>query len=385
MAEETFRSGLLDFSIKLYRTYADKGYDNVFFSPYSISAALLLANLGANNETEKQIRDALGASSIPKADIHVQHKQLENSLSAETKGTTKLSVANRIFTKLGLTVDDAYKASSNHYYGSDIELLDFVGEPEQSRQYINKWVEEQTMGKIQDLLPAGIIRPDALLVLINAVYFKGKWQHPFDPFFTRESSFYVTRNNKVPVNTMCLTETLKYTHDDVAGYSAVKLQYMNSNIAMIFILPNEKEGLTDIEKQLNAKFITNVFKALGKVFPVTVRLVIPKFKMETQYQLENDLQRLGIVDMFDAHTADFSAMLPKTTEAFISSAVHKAFVAVDEEGTEAAAATDFEPPCLGAFFRQPKEFIADHPFLFLITEATSNSILFIGRFVRPPT
>ena len=168
MAEASFKEGLQDFCVKLYQIYAE-GADNIFLSPYSISAALLLTGLGADKETERQIRAALGAGSISKTEIHRQYKQLESALNAETSGTTSLSIANRIFTKLGLLVDETYKADSKKYYGSGIELLDFLGEPEKSRQHINRWAEDQTGGKIRDLVPSGGIASFSLMVLVNAI------------------------------------------------------------------------------------------------------------------------------------------------------------------------------------------------------------------------
>lgn len=385
MAEVSFKEGLQEFCVKLYQIYA-KGGDNVFLSPYSISAALLLTGLGANKETERQIRAALGAENISKSEIHRHYKQLESALNAETSGTTTLSIANRIFTKLGLLVDETYKSDSKKYYGSGIELLDFVGEAEKSRQHINGWVESQTRGKIQDLVPSGAIRPKSLMVLVNAIYFKGKWRKPFEADSTGKREFYVTKVNRANVDMMHAQERLKYVNNDAAGYSAVELPYKDGNIAMVFILPKEIEGLKGLEKQIDAKFMSNLFNALRQAERPEVCLGIPKFKMETQYKLETDLPRLGIVDMFDVKSADFSAMLPNTPNAFISDAIHKAFVEVDEEGTEAAAATAMMM-MVGCSFNpeRPKEFIADHPFIFMIRDTGSDTVLFIGRYLAPPS
>ena len=384
MAEVSFKEGLQEFCVKLYQIYAEGG-DNIFLSPYSISAALLLTGLGANKETEKQIRAALGAGNISKSEIHRHYKQLESALNAETSGTTCLSIANRIFTKLGLFVDETYKADSKKYYGSGIELLDFVSEPEKSRQHINDWVEAQTMGKIKDLVPRGAIGPLSLMVLVNAIYFKGKWRKPFEADSTKKKDFHVTKTNRATVHMMHAQERVRYVSNDAAGYSAVEMPYKDGNIAMVFILPNEIEGLKSLEKQIDVKFMSNLFDALKQAGAPEVILAIPKFKMETKYKLEKDLPRLGIVDMFNVKAADFSAMLPNTPDAFISDAIHKAFVAVDEEGTEAAAATAMMM-MLGCALNQeqPKKFIADHPFIFMIRDTQSDTVLFIGRYLAPP-
>ena len=201
MAEISFKTGLHDFCVRLYRIYAE-GTGNIFLSPYSISAALLLTDLGADNETDRQIRAALGAENVPKTEIHGQYRQLESALNEETRGTTRLSIANRIFTKHGLVVDETYRENSKKFYGSGIELLDFIGQPEQSRQHINRWVEEQTMGKIRDLLPGGSIGPLSLMVLVNAIYFKGKWLKPFKRYGTRKQHFHITNGKKTTIDMM---------------------------------------------------------------------------------------------------------------------------------------------------------------------------------------
>ena len=245
-------------------------------------------------------------------------------------------------------------------------------------------MEDQTRGKIRDLLPGGSIGPLSLMVLVNAIYFKGKWLKPFKAYSTRKSVFNLTKSKQVTVHMMNGKERVNYVLDDVTGYSAVELPYRDGNIAMVFILPKEIDGLKSIEKQIDVKFMANVSNALKQAEKPEVILGIPKFKMETQYLLEKDLSRLGIVDMFDVNTADFSVMLPSQPDAFISDAIHKAFVEVDEEGTEAAAATAMSMKAGCAFNpERPKVFIADHPFMFMIRHTRSDTVLFMGRYVTP--
>ena len=375
--------GMKDFCIKLYGIYVERG-GNMFLSPFSISAALLLADLGADGETEKQIRAVLSSGTVSKDEIHRQYKQLEIALNVETSGTTTLSIANRIFSKLGLTVDEGYKVKSKEFYGSGIELLDFDGGAENSRLYINKWVEGKTRNKIRDLLPVGAIESRTLLVLVNAIYFKGKWLKPFNSYSTEKGNFFPAKSETIEVDMMNGQERVKYVLDENVGYSAVELLYKDGNIAMILILPKEVEGLADIEKQLESGLMTDISKKLRSAECPEVILRIPKFKMETTYELKDDLPKLGIIDMFNRTAANFSSMLPNTPEAFISSAIHKAFIKVDEEGTEAAAATAMIMTCFAMPLEQPKQFIADHPFIFLIRDTKSESILFMGRYVTPP-
>lgn len=384
MAEAQLAVCLNDFCVKLYWIYAVRD-GNIFLSPHSISAALLLADLGAEGETNKQIRTTFGLESIPKLEVHKAYKQLESALNAEKGELISLSSANKIFSKSGLKVDERYVSLSKEYYGSGVEMLDFKNEAEKSRVRINKWVEDRTESKIQNLLPSGSIGPLSLLVLVNAIYFKGKWINPFQSFRTLKEHFYLTKRNTVPVDMMHDKQNLKYVRDKEVGYSAVELRYQGGNITMVFILLNEIEGLGDIEKKMDSGLITDISRMLKVAGRPEVILEIPKFKMETMYELERDLPKLGITDMFNQRAANFSAMFPETN-VFISSAIHKAYIEVDEQGTEAAAATALVVTTLHeARFEQPNYFIANHPFIFLIREAKSDTILFMGRYIRPPT
>ena len=383
MAHSSLADGIFDFSVKLY-CLLKEGDGNIFISPYSISAALLLTDLGARGKTDTEIRNALGVGGISNTDTHKQYKQLESQLKAETKGTTTVSIANRIFSKLDLEVDEEYQNKSNEYYDSGLELLDFIGDPEKSRNHINKWVEEQTRNKIKNLLPPGTIGPLSLLVLVNAIYFKGEWQYPFEGHSTRKSDFHLKVGNTTKVDMMNGEEKVKYVMDSSAGYSAVELPYKNCNVAMVIILPEAIDGLATLEKKLDS-VLGDMMQKLKQANRPDVILGIPKFKMEAQYKLEKMLPQMGIVDMFDPKAADFSAMLPNTPDAYISEAVHKTFVEVNEKGTEAAAATAMVM-MLGCALplEPPKRFVADHPFIFLIRDTRTDTILFMGRYVSPP-
>ena len=341
--------------------------------------------MGANGKTETEIRAALGADNLAKTDIHKHYKELEGQLNDETKGTTSLSIANRIFTRLGLQIDKEYTKNSKEYYNSGIDELYFIGEAENSRIHINKWVEEQTQQKITDLLPPGTIGRDSLMVLVNAIYFKGEWLKPFDGSDTIKSAFHLNVGTKKRIDMMFSEEYLKYTLDNDIGYSAVELPHKNCSIAIVIILPNAIDGLANLERKLDPTLLRDILQKVGKANQTEVDLGIPKFKMETNYKLEKVLPKLGIVSMFDPNLADFSAILPKTLEAFIGDAIHKTFVEVNEKGTEAAGATAtvMHVGC-DMMFEPIKKFIANHPFLFLVTDTRTDTILFIGRYKSPP-
>ena len=384
MANAQLTEGMMDFSVKLYKIFSEKD-GNMFMSPYSISAALLLADLGASRNTEAQIRTALEAGNISKEEVHTQYKTIETKLKAETKGTTTLAIANKIFTKLGLTVDENYITKTKDYYGGAFEQLCFGREPEKSRKHINEWVEKHTRDKIKDLLPAGSLGPLSLLVIVNAIYFKGDWLECFEKSSTKKTNFYVGVEKTTKVDMMYAEQKLRYITDDNLGYSAVELPYKDGSITMVFILPTQQDGLSELEKMLDSSCLRNVCALIKTAQRPEVILGIPKFKMEAEYSLTEALPRLGIVDMFDSTTADFSAMLPTTPDAFVSAAIHKAFVEVNEEGTEAAAATAMLMVCNSYIPPTPKKrFIADHPFIFLIRETSTDTILFMGRYVQPP-
>ena len=377
-------NGILDFSARLYGLLASQD-GNIFISPYSISAALLLTDLGANGKTETEIRAAFGAENVAKTEIHKYYKELEGQLNDETKGTTSLSIANRIFTRLGLEIDKEYTKNSKEYYNSGIDELDFICAAENSRNHINKWVEEQTRNKITNLLQPGTIGRDSLMVLVNAIYFKGEWLKPFDGSDTRKSDFHLNVGTKKRIDMMFSKERLKYTLDNDIGYSAVKLPYKDCSIAMVIILPNAIDGLANLEKKLDPTLLRDILQKVGKANRPEVQLGIPKFKMEANYKLETVLPKLGIISMFDSNMADFSAILPKTPDAFISDAIHKTFVEVNEKGTEAAGATAMVVRLGSAMpLEPPKRFIADHPFLFLITDTRTDAVLFMGRYQSPP-
>ena len=384
MAGAHLKDGLTDFSVNLYRIIAGKNQtSNIFISPYSISAALLLADLGADGNTEEEIRATLGVGGISKDDVHKQYKELQEKLNAETKGTTSLSIANRIFIRLGLNIDATFQTQVQEYYGSGVEGLDFINKSEKSRIHINEWVEKQTRNKIQRLLPPRAIGPVYLMVLVNAIYFKGEWLKPFKGSLTKKSNFH-TMGKTVKVEMMSGKERVKYLEDESGAYSVVELSYKDCNIVMDIILPTAIDGLSRMEKNLDLSFMKQISQKLRSVGRPEVILGIPKFKLEEQYELEHILPQLGIADMFHPENANFSTMIPCISEVFINAVIHKSFIEVNEKGTEAAAATAMvmAPGCAPPR-EQPKTFIADHPFIFLIRDSRTDAVLFWGRYSNP--
>ncbi|KAK3608154.1 hypothetical protein CHS0354_034113 [Potamilus streckersoni] len=373
--------GLTAFSLNLYKLFME-GEENIFLSPYSVCAAMLLAHLGSKGNSEAQIRKVLGLDQMEVEVMHKEFQKMRKVLNAKTAKSTTLAIANRIFAKMGLSVRKEYTEKSLLYHGSEMECLDFAGESEKSRLRINAWVEEQTRQKIKDLLPAGSINSLTLVVLVNAVYFKGDWDTKFDPQKTEKNDFHISMAETVKVDMMHAKRKCRFLKNDELKYSALMLPYKDGNLSMVIVLPYENDGLKGVEKALNAHALSSFCEDLAHGGRPEVIIALPKFKMEITYELTKTLPKLGISDILQSTKADFGAMLDGHPDAFISDVIHKTFIDVNEEGTEAAAATGMMMRCM-AMPLPPEEFIADHPFLFLIRDNDTGAILFIGRYARP--
>ena len=385
MTHANLQDSLMDFSVQLFKEFAElKPVCNLLISPYSITAALLLVNLGADSTTEEQIRVAVGAGNISKEDVHKQYKELEEKLNAEINGTTSLSIAMRIFIRLGFVVNNMFQREAEEEFGSRVEKLDFINEPDQSRLHINEWVEQQTKNKIQNMLSPWAIGQMTSMILVNAIYFEGEWSQPFNGSLTKKSDFYVM-DKTVKVEMMSGKERVKYLEDESGAYSVVELSYKDCNIVMDIILPTAKDGLSRMENILNLSFMKQLSHKLKSAERPEVILGIPKFKLEDQYNLEYIFRQKKITHMFLPDAANFSPMLKPDTGAFISAVKHRSLIEVNEKGTGAVASTDIvmAPGCAPPT-EQPKTFIADHPFMFLIRDLSSDAFLFWGRFSTPP-
>uniref|UniRef100_K1QZP2 Serpin B9 n=1 Tax=Magallana gigas TaxID=29159 RepID=K1QZP2_MAGGI len=369
-------SAVTDFSFELYRVLC-KESENLFFSPYSISAALMFTMLGAKGASEEQIKQVLGVAGVPNP--HQAYQKLHAILMSKSRDGVKLAIANRIFSKLGLMIKKSYKKESLEHYHSEIELLDFVGDPKASSTRINTWVEDQTNGKIQCLIPEEQLQL-SLIVLINAIYFKGDWENAFEVSNTKREPFQISETELGTVEMMNMeTDTWLIGMSKPLDCQVLNLPYKGGELSMIIVLPNKVDGLSTLESNLSA----DAFRKLTKeMYHERVIVSIPKFKLKSSFELNKVLRGMGIIDIF-TRKADFGAMLESPPDgACVSDVIHKAFVEVNEEGTEAAAASWIgcvnrcEPP-------EPMVFKADHPFLFFIREHLTGTVLFIGRFLKP--
>jgi serine protease inhibitor len=364
-----------DFAANLYQQLASRD-GNLFFSPYSISNALAMTYGGAKGNTANEMKTTLRFQLEPER-LHPTFGKLILALDGDGKKRDfQLNIANRLwgqkdygflpdFTKLGQT-----------HYNAGLEEVDFINKAEEARQTINTWVEKKTNDKIKNLIPAGVLTVDSRLVLTNAIYFKAPWSSPFDPKQTRPGKFQLLDGKTAEVPMMHMKKMGRFAAHD--GFSVVEMPYGNMrDTSMIVILPKEAKGLADVEKRLTAQ---NLAKWTSKMGGFEIDLKIPKFKMTLEISLKETLQKLGMKDAFAAGTADFSGIATRE-KLFITAVLHKAFVDVNEAGTEAAAATAV---VVGTTSLPPSAtFHADRPFLFLIRDNRTGSVLFLGRVVNP--
>jgi len=369
------------FTADLYRKLA-AGQGNLAASPASVALALAMAYAGAGGETATQMHGALRLT-LDAGASHRAFGTLLRQWQPQQSQSHKLNVANRLFSSNKLALREAYKTITKDYYAAPVEALDFAGAAETSRQHINDWVGDQTRNKIQNLIPEGAIKADTQLVLANAVYFKGHWSLPFTEKKTADETFHAPGGD-IEVPMMHQQRRLPYHEAD--GIKVLELGYQGGAMAMTFLLPNDNDGLGKLEAKLNADNLARWTKsAAAAIYKVTVAL--PRFKIEPSgsIALTKPLSELGMPLAFDATKADFREIAaPSGPNLYIEEIFHKAMVDVNERGTEAAAATggvmfptSLPPPA------EPRDFIADHPFIFLIRDTKSGVVLFIGRVVKP--
>lgn len=365
-------AGNTAFAIDLYhRLRTAEG--NLFFSPYSISTALAMTYAGARGATEAQMADVLHFD-LPPAELHPAFAALEAHFGQlQRAGDIALHVANSLWPLTGYGFLQAYLDLCLRCYGVSITPVDYVRDAEAARRQINAWVEAKTLDKIKDLLQPRHVRPDTTLVLVNAIYFKGNWLNPFDPEETLDGGFRLPDGRSVTVSLM--SQRARFGYGQADGVQILELPYVGEALSMLILLPKQVDGVTSLEETLTAETLAGWTAGLRDL---NVDVTLPRFKLSGRFDLEDTLMAMGMVDAFSGQ-ADFSGMTGART-LFISKVVHKAFVEVNEEGTEAAAATAV---VMGRGVSQTPVFRADHPFLFLIRDRASGSILFLGRLMDP--
>ncbi|XP_050986642.1 leukocyte elastase inhibitor-like [Labeo rohita] len=427
------------FSLNLFKKINEKDASkNVFYSPLSISSALAMVSLGAKGNTAAQMFKVLCFTNPPKpADaatsgshqqpqkpqitcgVKGQHgpsmmqqtqkfelppelkKQAQSAPGQKTEeqihsGFNKLmselnkpgvpyalSLANGLYVDQSYQFVDKFLNDAKRYYEAGLEKVDFIKKSDASRVDINKWVEKKTQGKIKDLLPHGSIDAMTRLVLVNAIYFKGNWERKFPKEATVDGQFKLNKNQTKPVKMMNQKAEFPLAFIPQMNCQVLELPYVGKNLSMLIILPNEihdeTTGLQKLEKALTYEKLMEWTKR-EVMYKQEVQVSLPKFKMEQTYDMKSLLISMGMEDAFDLQKVNLSGMSPNNN-LVVSKVIHKAFVEVNEEGTEAAAAT--AAVVMSRCLRIPQVFNADHPFLFFIRHNPTKSILFYGRFCSP--
>lgn len=366
--------GNSDFGFDLYQELKG-GKGNLFFSPYSISTALAMTYAGARGQTEKEMAEVLHVS-LQQEPLHSSFLKLQSELNAiQNKGHIKLSIANSLWAQEGYHFLDTFFDLSKKNYGAGLNFVDFATQIEVARKTINIWVEDKTQQKIKELIKPNMIDSFTTLVLCNAVYFKGDWLSQFDKKRTIDADFYASPDKTIKVSMM--SQKSKFKFKDFNDFSAIELPYDGNDLSMIVFLPKKVDKLVNLERNLTNENVKNWISEISRSYESEILVSLPKFKTTCEFELADVLIEMGMPHAFA--DADFSGMTGKK-DLFISKVIHKAFVDVNEEGTEAAAATAV---VMQLAISRPLTFRADHPFVFLIRENQTGSILFIGRIVDP--
>ena len=367
------------FAFDLYQALREQE-GNLFYSPHSISVALAMTYAGARGETAEQMADTLQFL-LDQERLHPAFNWLDAELASRGEGAQgkddegfRLNIVNAIWGQKDYGFLTTFLDVLAENYGAGLRILDFMNETEKSRLAVNEWVSEQTEERIKDLIPEGVITSLTRLVLTNAIYFNAAWEYPFDEDVTADGPFYLLDGGQVIVSMMKQTEVFGYTEGD--GYQAVELQYDGGELSMIVLLP-EAGNFQVFEEGLQADKASDIISGLQ---PTGVALTMPKFEFDSEFSLTDTLAGMGMPIAFSG-TADFSGMTG-SPYLFISEVIHKAFVSLDEAGTEAAAATavimdESETP------GEPIEVTIDRPFIFLIRDIETGAILFVGRVMNP--
>ncbi|MGA2110923.1 MAG: serpin family protein [Anaerolineales bacterium] len=372
-------AGNAQFAFDLYRRLSGED-SNLFLSPYSISLALAMTFSGAAGATASQMAEAMHFS-LPASSLHPAFNAYSQDLQARAtiskEGTPfELDIANSLWGQRNLPFRKDFLDLLAENYGAGLRLVDFSSNPEAARLAINQWVSDETKQKILDLIPPGAIDRLTRLVLANAIYFKAGWQAPFDKTATRSEPFQLLDGSTVKVPMM--NRSGDYGYALMNGYKAIDLPYQTGNISMWVLLPNSGQ-FQSVEQQLSPAMIEDLASGL-KNGPVDLSL--PKFSFVSSFNLNQALESRGMTDAFDPNRADFSGM-DGAHDLYLGNVEHKAFVSVDESGTEAAAATAVVMESMAMPASVPISFVVDRPFIFLIRDDQTGSLLFVGRVLDP--
>jgi len=365
------------FAFDLYKELRNAN-GNIFFSPYSISSALAMTYAGTRENTEKQMAATLHFS-LSQEQLHPTFAKLAKKLNEiKLKSNIRLSVANSLWPQQDYKFLTEYMWLLKRHYGVSVSMVNYKCCWDSTRIKINSWVEEQTQNKIKDLIKPGILDSLTRLVLVNAIYFLGDWAKPFNIDHTKVDTFFVSSEKYV--FTPMMRQKNRFRYAELDSFQILELPYIGNDLSMLIMLPKENDGINSLEISFNSE---NLKKWETFLTNQKVIVHLPKFKISAQFMLKDKLISMGMVDAFDQFKANFAGMIGIHDSLYINAVIHKAFIDVNEKGTEAAASsavavfepTSVEPP--SPIFR------VDHPFLVLIRENHTGSILFLGKVSDP--
>jgi len=366
------QQALTDFAINLYKNITSQDdTKNQAMSPLSIAVGLALLESGADGVTRDQIKRVLLETSASREDVLNVYVNLEEQLKIN-KDKTQLTIANGLFQDKDLTLKDDFTALIKNCFKSEIDRVDFQNQLEQTRQKVNRFISEKTQQKIPELFKQGDLTTDDRLVLANAIYFKASWQRSFSKS-TKQDTFYRNGQSEQSVQFMQQTATLRHASDD--DVAALELPYDDQDLGMLIVLPNSRDGMRDLEQKLSGRQLRDLVSRLDEK---QVQVQLPKFQVRSHVNLKQLLTKMGLQSLF-SQSADFSRM--SETPLKIDSGVHEAYISVDENGTEGAAATGFavQNRALPMLPPQPTTFKADHPFLYAVVHKQTGAIVFLGK------
>ncbi|XP_031627896.1 antichymotrypsin-2-like [Contarinia nasturtii] len=366
------------FTIDLYQQCVQHSVnENVFLSPLSILSALALLSQATEGNTFNEMINSLHLNENKTAVANQINAY--NTLIQNGAGQSTLSIANQIYVKQGYSLNPHFKEVAEKQFSSGVESINFENGSE-AAQIINHFVEEKTHDKINNLVTPESIDSSSAVVLVNAIYFKGNWKNRFDKEQTKKRDFYISETETVSVDFMQITSNFKFRRSDELDADVLELKYADSKFSFLIVLPRQRTGLSVVESKLKNYDIAKVTNG----YPYGFEVIMPKFKIEYEVNLNEILKNLGMSEMFDAHKANLSGLLETPEKLFVSDVVHKAFIEITEEGSEAAAATivgitliSYPPQPV-----QPLKFIVDHPFMYYIWDTETKTALFAGRITN---
>ncbi|XP_076671475.1 alaserpin isoform X6 [Andrena cerasifolii] len=362
------------FSSQLFQTVVEENPGNLIMSPLSAAVVLAMAAYGARGETENQFKKVLHLPSTDSLGTSGYQALIDNINNVKEN---TLVLANKVFTAEKFSVKPSYRELTETYFRSITQLVNFA-KSDEAAATINTWVKENTNNRIDGIVSASDLDETTALVLVNAVYFKGQWRNKFNPTFTRDMPFHINEQTVKNVPTMHRQGSYRYGELPNLNAKFVEIPYQGNELSMVIILPNEINGLPMVEKKLQGMSIADILK---QGYEREVQLQLPKFKIEKKIDLNSVLEKMGLTDMFTAH-ANFSGIADNKLA--VSKVVQKAFIEVNEEGSEAAAVTDMGFVALSLPL-PPETFQINGPFFYAITTRNDNIILFNGRIINPTT